>query len=465
MPSCYKVAGHYGTKSYEPVSRKVEPGDVALPQGYKIEPVSTGLTFPTGITFDESGNIYVTESGYSYGEIFLPPKLIRIEKDGKQRVVTEGDNNGPWTGVTFHEGDFYISEGGVTSGGRILKATKDGKITRLLEGLPSIGDHHTNGILIKDDYIYFGQGVATNSGVVGPDNHEFGWLSRHPGFHDIPCKDITLKGENFESENPLTEDKKDKVLTGAFVAFGNATGPNEIIKGQLPCSGSLMRIPVAGGPIELVAWGLRNPYGMATAPDGNIFVTDNSYDNRGSRPVIGAGDVLWKIKPDTWYGWPDFSEGEPLESKDYSSRGYTPKALMATYPNTPPKPAAILGVHSSSNGFDFSRNKNFGYEGQAFIAQFGDMAPNVGKLYAPVGFKVIRVNVNTGINEDFATNKGKTNGPASRLGTGGLERPVAAKFDNSGNALYVVDFGIMEITSKGPAPKKQTGVIWKITKI
>jgi hypothetical protein len=61
-------------------------------------------------------------------------------------------------------------------------------------------------------------------------------------------------------------------------------------------------------------------------------------------------------------------------------------------------------------------------------------------------------------------NRGGTNGPASRLGTGGLERPVSLRFDPSGAALYVVDFGVMLMTSRGPAPQQGTGVVWRITR-
>lgn len=31
--------------------RKIDPGDAAVLKGYKIEPATTGFTFPTGITF------------------------------------------------------------------------------------------------------------------------------------------------------------------------------------------------------------------------------------------------------------------------------------------------------------------------------------------------------------------------------------------------------------------------------
>lgn len=464
--SCHKLRRHYGTKSYDQVARPVESNDIALPQGYSIEAVSTGLTYPTGIAFDESGETYVIEAGYSYGEIFLPPKLVKIEKDGKHTVVAEGQKNGPWTGIAFYNGNFYIAEGGELEGGGILRITKKGEITRLVEGLPSFGDHHTNGPLIKDGYIYFGQGTATNSGVVGKDNYQFGWLARKPGFHDIPCNDITLTNETFKTESPLENNKGQEVRTAAYSPYGQHSSAGQVIKGKVPCTGALMRVPLEGGPVEVVAWGFRNPFGIAAAPDGSIYITENGFDVRGSRPVDGAGDVLWKVSPGTWYGWPDFSAGEPIYSEDFQdqTRTHDPRPLLAQYPNIPPKPIAIFGVHSCSDGIDFSTSKAFGFEGQAFVAQFGDMAPDVGSLYNPVGYKVVRVNVQNGTIEDFAVNKGKVNMPASLGKHGGLERPVAVKFNNNENALYIVDFGVMQITDEGPAPKKSTGVIWKITK-
>jgi glucose/arabinose dehydrogenase len=315
------------------------------------------------------------------------------------------------------------------------------------------------------DYVYFGQGSATNSGVVGPDNAEFGWLNRTKDYHDIPCKDITLSGENYSSENALTKDGT-TVKTGGFVRYGTSTEKGQVIKGGVPCTGAVLRVPVSGGSVEMVAWGLRNPFGLAVSPEQKLYVTENAFDDRGSRPVWGAGDVLWEVQEGTWYGWPDFAEGKPIQNDEEfkaPSKDFV-KPLLQQYPNTPPKPAAILGVHSSSNGFDFSRSAEFGFEGEAFIAQFGDMAPKVGKVLSPVGFKVVRVNVTTGAIYDFAVNKGKRNGPASYLKKGGLERPVAVKFDPSGNSLYIVDFGIMKMTKEGPKPQPGTGVIWKITK-
>lgn len=453
-----------GQTSFNP-PRQINPADIVLPDGYRIEAVTSGLTFPTGVAFDESGGVYVIEAGYSYGEVFTTPRLLRITADGQQQVIATGGNNGPWTGVTYHGGSFFVAQGSQLEGGSILRISRAGQISQLISGLPSLGDHHTNGPVVgPDGWVYFSQGVATNSGVVGEDSAKFGWLKRFPEFHDVACQDIVLSGENYQTANPLAEEGG-KVRTGAFVPFGTPTESGQVIKGQVPCSGALMRIGAEGGQAELVAWGFRNPFGLAFAPDGTLYATDNSYDERGSRPVFGTGDLLWRVKQGAWYGWPDFHGEHPLYEGDrFKSRGEdAPKRLLAQHPGQPPRPAAYFGVHASSNGFDFARTPSFGYAGEAFVAQFGDEAPATGKVLDPVGFRVVRVDVNNGVIRDFAVNR-QGNGPASLLNSGGLERPVAARFDPTGEALYVVDFGVMLHHGKGAVPQQQTGVLWRITK-
>ena len=149
----------------------------------------------------------------------------------------------------------------------------------------------------------------------------------------------------------------------------------------------------------------------------------------------------------------------------FTARGKArPVPLLEPEPGTPPPPAAVFPVHSSADGFDFSRSEAFGQVGDAFVACFGDEAPTSGKTLEPVGSKVVRVDPATGVIEDFAVNRGSTNGPASRIGGGGLERPVAARFDPPGEALYVVDFGVMLQGAKGAMPQPGTGALWRITR-
>ena len=441
-----------------------DASDVAVPPGYRIELVADGLTFPTGVAFGDGGEVYVVEAGYSYGPVRATPRILEIRRGAAPRVVHAGDSHAPWNGLDVDGGAFYVAQGGHYERGRVVRIEGD-DVTVLVDGLPSQGDHHTNGPVVVDGWVYFGQGTVTNAAVVGVDNHAYGWLARHPDLRDIPCRDVTLAGTSFTSANPLTE-ADDEVTTGAFKPFGQPARAGERVAGAVPCSGAVMRVPTGGGDVELVAWGMRNPFGLARGPGGALYVSDNGYDVRGSRPVFGAADPLWRVTPGevTWHGWPDHSEGRPLTMDFYGEADGDPKGfVLAEHPGLPPEPVAMLPVHASANGLDVAPAA-FGHEGEVFIALFGDMAPTVGKVSAPVGFKVVRVDPATGVVAEFARNRAGDRGPASRVGGEGLERPIAVRFDPAGTSLYVVDFGILRMSDAGPAPEPGTGRLWRITR-
>jgi len=176
------------------------------------------------------------------------------------------------------------------------------------------------------------------------------------------------------------------------------------------------------------------------------------------------------VQPGAWYGWPDFSESRPIFEDEVWGDHYrvpgkdTPQRLLAAHPGKPPEPSALFPVHASADGIDFSRSAEFGYVGQAFVAAFGDQSPAVGKTLEPVGFKVLRVDLETGVVHDFAVNRSKNAGPASRIRGSGLERPVAVRFDPSGSSLYVVDFGVLTMTETESKPRQRTGTIWRISR-
>src|SRR5688572_9562301 len=116
------------------------PDAIATPAGFVTELLASGLTFPVGATFDAQGRLHVVESGYSYGEDFTEPRLLRMEPDGRMVTVASGGKGGPWTGVAFHQGNFFIADGNVLQGGNLLRISADGKITPIVTGLPSFGD-------------------------------------------------------------------------------------------------------------------------------------------------------------------------------------------------------------------------------------------------------------------------------------------------------------------------------------
>ena len=112
------------------------------------------------------------------------------------------------------------------------------------------------------------------------------------------------------------------------------------------------------------------------------------------------------------------------------------------------------------------------YRGDAIVALFGDRAPfaTSGRpIIGPTGYKVARVNLDSRKVEDFIRNTKDL--PASRLkGESGkgvidaLERPIDVKFGPDG-AMYVLDFGQVQIKNGKTEVKDGTGKIFRLRAI
>jgi glucose/arabinose dehydrogenase len=438
------------------------PKDILLPQGFAAEVVATGFNAPVHCTFDDQGFCYVVESGHKIG---ARPRILKVNvQTGDYETFFElpeerWNKVGAMTGACWHEGYLYFVNTDTLS-----RITPDGRIEDIVTGLPGRGDHQTNHPIVgPDGKIYFGQGCATNSGVVGADNYAYEWLAQHPDVCDIPAQDITLVGRNYEYQNVLG-DIRQTVRTGAYVPFGTETYPGQVIKGNVKCTGSILRCNPDGSELEVVAWGLRNPYGLAFHPDGRLFASEHGMDERSRRYVVDDPDDFYEIRQGEWHGWPDYASGIRMDDPYWGEAGQGREPIIANPPNpNPPKPLVSFQTHAGANGFDFSRSADFGFEGDAFVALFGDLAPitTVRRAITPAGFKVVRVMTNAGRVVDFAVNK--IAGPASKLPHEGFERPSHCQFGPDG-ALYVVDFGIIRIAPErgGIRMQEQTGTLWRI---
>ena len=193
-----------------------------------------------------------------------------------------------------------------------------------------------------------------------------------------------------------------------------------------------------------------------------LYVSENGAHARGSRPIARSEDFVWRIKPGTWYGWPDYFGGVPVTDPRFKPAGQPqPEFLLESHPQTPPSPLASLGDHVAAGGMDFARGGHFGSSRMAFVALSGDLTPATGVVGQPAGFKIVVVDTSSGKVTDFATNR--SNGPASKIGGGGFERPLDVRFDRSGKNLYVTDFGTIDVDML-PDGKGRTGTVWKISR-
>lgn len=412
-------------------------------------PLTGRLSFPTSLTFDAEGVAYVAESGLPFGGAEPEGRVWRLEPDGGRTLLLD-HLRPPVNGLTWHEGALYISEGGHP--GRISCLDRNGEHTPILDGLPGPGNYHTNMLAVgPDGRLYFSQGAMTNTGIIGLDAYELGWLKRLPHAHDIPGYDVVLAGHNVETPNPLSVDPDARVSTGAFSAFGTRTEPGQHVPAQLPCTAAVMRCNPDGSDLELFAWGIRNAYGLGFLPDGRLLATDQGADDRGSRPVGNVPDLLFEVRQGAWYGWPDFVGEKPIVDPAYHpTRGPAPQFVLANHGGLPPpeRPLLEFPPHVSAVKFDVAP-PGTPFEGQLFVALFGDEAPMTAPPGPRVGRSVARVDPS-----DWSLHP---------VLSEPLSRPIDVRFDPAGEWLYILDFGQFEMhAERGVVAEAGSGKLWRI---
>jgi glucose/arabinose dehydrogenase len=431
-------------------NRYLNPNDINIVPGYKIEVFAEGLNSPSSILFTDAGEMLIADSGYITGN----PSVSHLV-NGQFELLAD-DFNVPLTGINYRNGDIYVSHKGMVT---VLRM--DGSRIDLISGLPSCGDYSNSRVAFgPDNKLYFGLGTLTNSGVVGLDNL---WVKDYPCAHDVPGSYILLNGQNFATNNMLLGAGSEIIYTGAFTPFGETNDPHEIRKGVTKASGSMLRANLDGTNLELVAWGLRSPSYVKFDERGRLYVSNNGYDIRGSRPIANAPDEFHYIEPGQWYGWPDYAGGEPVTLDRFRPEGGKPiEFLLMNHPNVPPKPYAAFPPESTIIGFEFNYNTNFGARGEIFITEFGSVKPrtygNDVIQYASVGHKISRIDTFSGAVTTFAINK--SGFPASITKEGGFDRPCDIDFGPDG-AMYVVDMGINDISDPNIFIPN-SGVIWRI---
>lgn len=429
--------------------RHASPEDISLPTGFRIEVAATGLDNPSCMEFDEDGNIFVGEMGSPSGSAYKPGRIVRIRPDGTSATVAEGFG-GSITGMVYYEGNLFVLEH--EENGRIFWMAEDGTRSLLMDGIPGGGDNPTSDMVLShSEWLYFGQGTRTNSGVVGTDNA--GWLADRPALTDIPARNITLFGHNFESADLFHSGTR---RTGAFRPFGTVSFFGEEVKGKEKATGSIMRVDPRTGDLESFAWGLRAPTGLGVHPDGRIFCTEHGMQPRGSRPIASGGEYLWHIEKDKWYGWPDYEGGVPITAHQFrEENALIPKFLLQEHPPIPEKPILSLPLGSHMGRFDFARSPLFGSDDTIFLPVAGSAGTGT-----PWAHKLLIVDVGTGDMADFAANKHA--GPASLHKSGGLEHPMAVRFDRTGEHMYLLDMGVITTDGNTYQTLPNTGVLWRI---
>lgn len=417
--------------------------------------VTEGLSFPTSICFDTEGNAFVAESGLPWDGAEKGGRVSRILSNGKRELIAEGLRH-PVNGLCWLNGHLIVSEGGFP--GRISRLSLSGERTTILDDLPGMGNYHTNMVAPgPDGMLYFGQGALTNLGVIGLDAYQLGWLGHLPHNCDAPGMAVVLKGQSFETDDPTQnalEEGLPKAQTGAFAPFGQAHAPGTRLEARLPCTASIMRCRPDGSGLELVAWGVRNAYGLGFMPDGRLLATDQGSDDRGSRPIAHVPELLFEIKAGAWYGWPDFIGGVPVTDPQFvPTRGPAPTFILENHHElpAPETPLMALPINSAATKFDFLPANHPQFPGQMLISLFGDEKP----MTAPEGFRV-------GRNISRINPSNWTHHPLPDLE---LDRPIDVKVNPVDGSIWILDFGKFEMTDHKLHAHRESGKVWRVNSI
>src|SRR5712692_5322602 len=477
--------------------------NIVVPSGFAVSVFAKGLNFPTAVAFrGDRGRfeVFVLESGHGLpsrcndetsplvgGELsatnpFTPDILVFNESGHFIRVPLAEPTksgvglqpHGPAIDIAFEKGfeggrlfatdsnQAIRAVGAQNNSSRIVTVNPDtGEVTPFITDLPT-GDHPAEQITFKDDHIFWSQGSTTNSGVVGRDNG--GGANQH----DIPCQDIVLSGNVFDSGGGVTTRGYSDFGThrASVRAFDTATGAGI-------CDGAILRAKVnAKNPkdtIEPVSWGYRNPFGLRFAPDdhalkGGLFVTENGEDERGARPTNNSPDRLQlaEMNPDgspDYHGWPDrlgfldstqalFNPvGGPGDDCVPCSKGKPVKHVLAFPPQPPKAPLALEPADVAAVGLDFvpdsfvhgpvkkgaalvTREGDFGFSHANGVPEEGHdiQLVNFSRPGKPLALELSRFARNSTFEQAFV----------SRIR--GINRPVDGKFGPDG-AFYLVDYG------------------------
>lgn len=460
-----------------------EAPDVAVPEGFRAVQVVEGLNYPSSLTWDDRGRMYVLES-HSVAIPWLEPRIYRIAGKAIETVELAGPeapSGGVAVGLTFHDGWLYLSHEQEDGSWGISRVRPEGgDAEAVLRGMPPLGDHWINYLVFDDGGdLYFGVGSATNSGVVSsqdPVNNK--WLEKRPRVADLPCRDLVLRDAVFEDDNALTDAEGDRAVTGAYQPYGEA-GARRVSAAPL-CTGSIYRLAPGAATPELVAWGFRNPVALAFTADGELLVGMHGADVRSTRPVRDNPDSILRVRQDAWYGWPDFAADlRPITDPayqppaeylapghdgigfliDHAASGLAAPDRSLLVAATEPH-AALGGMTVVPADGPFAR-----WGGSLLISEMGDFRPLTDPITAEdrAGFQVEVVDLATGRRETFARNRGDgPPRPASELDLGkAFERPVDVKIGPDG-LVYVVDFGVFDATAEAGRVLPSTGRVFRI---
>jgi glucose/arabinose dehydrogenase len=102
--------------------------EASVPPGYRAEVVVSLLNYPSSITFDPAGNLYIAESGAAPGDESRPPRILRIAPGGQIDIMTDKVQT-PVKDLAWHNGALHVWHGD-----KISSVDHEGQLNDLTPG-------------------------------------------------------------------------------------------------------------------------------------------------------------------------------------------------------------------------------------------------------------------------------------------------------------------------------------------
>ncbi|WP_300381985.1 hypothetical protein [Clostridium sp.] len=237
-----------------------------------------GIEKAKSFDFDNEGNLYIA----------FQDTIRIVNNDGNNKVIIR-ESKLDILDIIYHKEKLYIA-----TDNRIIEYDlKKNNYKDIVTNIPNLGINKKVNLLIKEDNLFFSVGSNTNDGIVEKKGDK----------EEVPTLTWILNGYNFGPEN-----------TGIFTSYSISTENGEKVEGNIIGNASIMKYNIAIGELELYAHGLRNVTGWDFNKEGKIIASIGGIENKEPRNINNDKDYIYNISEDRWYGWPDYSGGDPITS-------------------------------------------------------------------------------------------------------------------------------------------------------
>lgn len=253
-----------------------------------------GLGGAVSFDFDKENNLYIA----------FKNTIKMINKDNKEGILVYDKS------LNIYDIACYNNDIIIASDNRILLYDVNKKeYTELINDLPNNGLNYKTNIILNEEYLYISIGSNTNSGVVDENNKNedkasFEWEATGIGYNN-----------NY-----------------AFVPFGEKVVEGQKIKESVLSNASILRYDLNKNEFITYATGIRNVEGLAISSLGKLTAIVGGMEDNGVRAIKGDVDYIYDIKEKAWYGWPDFSGGDPITSPRFSDGSNKLSFVISNHP-------------------------------------------------------------------------------------------------------------------------------------